>query len=157
MDAEDFGQSRGRRRRVIVAVAAALSLVTALSVAYVMPLQSDLSGVPAVSFEFHYDASAATETDCGTALGTDGVLTVTHDGGAEIAPERLRLSDETGQQVAVRTECGITSSIGPRDSFTATIDANDTIRLVLLSEMRGSEKTLGRFDAFGERPANRSR
>jgi hypothetical protein len=156
MDGRDLVRSQVTRRRSIVAVAVALSLVTAVTVAYVVPLQSDLSGAPAVSFEFHYDASDTTGTDCGTALGRDGVLTVTHDGGTEIAPERLRLSDETGRQVALRADCGITSSVGPRDSFTATIDANDTVRLVLLSEARESDRTLGRFDASDGRLTNRS-
>jgi hypothetical protein len=133
-----------------------LSLVTVLSAAYIVPLQSDLSGAPAVSFEFHYDASDTTGTDCGTALGTDGVLTVTHDGGTEIAPGRLRLSDETGQQVAVRADCGITSAVGPRDPFAATIDANDTVRLVLISGAGDADRTLGRFDAPGERSTSQS-
>lgn len=156
MDAEDFVQGQDTRRLSIVAVAVALSLITALSVVYIMPLQSDLSGAPAVSFEFHYDASDTTGTDCGTALGTDGVLTIIHDGGAEIAPERLRLSDGEGQQVVLRPDCGIASAIGPRDSFTATIDANDTVSLVLLSEAGESDRTVGRFDAPDGRSTNRS-
>lgn len=147
MDLEGlFTRGDGRRRIVSVLLLSVLvTLIVAVAGLSVLGPSDIESALPKVSFAFDYEERSPEDTDCGTALGTDGVLIVSHDGGIEIPPDRLELGDDEGNRVTVGGDCGVATVLSAGDSFSAAIDSDDTVHVVLLSEDGGDSEIVGNF------------
>ena len=106
---------------------------------------------PQASFTFDYDQGAAGENDSWGVPATDGLLTMTHDGGDKIPAAQVYAagsSDHSGQPVfgnATGTPFGADEDITAGDSATLAMQNGDTIRIVWESESGGNSATLGKF------------
>lgn len=156
MDLEGLYTRGDGRRRIgsVLLLIALVSLIVAGTGLFVLGPSDVRSALPKVSFAFDYEERSPEDTDCGTALGTDGVLIVSHDGGIEIPPDRLELVDDEGNRVTVGGDCDVAAVLSAGDSFSAAIDSDDTVHVVLLSEDGSGSEIVGNFTGPAAEPTN---
>ncbi len=138
---------------VILMVAITVILAAVIGT-FVLGLGDQVSDTtPQASFTFDFDESVdgsdSSNSDDTTlaqsgSSGTTGVLTITHDGGDEIARSDVEISDGDTSIDASVTSFG--SEISAGDAAEIGIDNDDTIRVVFLSSDSGDSATLGRFE-----------
>lgn len=104
------------------------------------------STTPQVSFSFDYDDSGTTAS-CGS-LGADGVLDITHDGGAKVNEDRLSIGDTQGNSITDLSNCdniGAGSDVTAGTTMDVQVDSNDKIRVIWTSEGGGNSGTIGQW------------
>jgi flagellin-like protein len=106
------------------------------------------SNNPSTSFGFDLDEGSTSGTTGleGGAGSSDGDLTITHESGDTIDPERISIVDDESSSLEGGTEVfDSVSEISAGDTETVVIDTRDTIRIVWTSEGGGNSATLGTF------------
>lgn len=101
---------------------------------------------PQASFTFDYNDGLGS-TDCSNeVLGSDGILSFTHDSGTEIDAGRLKVTDDGGASEEL-TNCGYgsTSKISAGTTTSVEVDSSDTVRLVWTASGGGSSSTLQKW------------
>ena len=138
----------------VILMVAITVILAAVIATFVLGLGDSLSNTaPQASFSFDYDESPSDSEDSfGDSSSGDGLLTITHDGGAQIEAGNLELVGSTAGDKAVATD----SSVDPQYSASDTVSAGssielrvastDTVRVVYSAESGGSSATLGRWD-----------
>jgi len=103
---------------------------------------------PQASFSFDYNnsASAATPGDFSTELGSDGGLTVTHDGGDTIDGARVNLTDGSDTTNTFDAGPGI-GEISAGSSAQVGVDNSDTVRVIFTGQSGDSSSTLATWEA----------
>ena len=105
---------------------------------------------PQASFSFDYDSSTTGSGDFSKTLGSDGELTITHDGGDTIEAGRIDITDGTNTADMETAFGGNTGSeISAGTSVAADISNGDSIRVVYNSESGDNSATLATYNAPG--------
>jgi len=110
------------------------------------------NNAPQASFTFDYDtsqgASAASIDITDNGNPDDGVLTVTHDGGKAISPDRLEVKANPGGTAQGGSGNDIFTSgsdITAGSSDTVGVDSDAEVRVVWTSQGGGDSATIGKF------------
>ena len=103
---------------------------------------------PQASFSFDYDDGASGVDDDWGEDASDGILTVTHDGGDQIEAGNVRAvgGDVDRDLDASGGPYGANSELSAGSSFDYAVGSDDTVRIVYNAESGGSSATLGRWD-----------
>lgn len=118
-------------------------ILSAVGATFVFALGDSVSNAPPQAiFTFEYDESGS-DSD---SIGSNGVLTITHDGGDTIDSARLSVSDDDGHSIAPDA-FGWDTDISAGTSVTVQIDDDDTIRIIFKGQSGSSTATLGWFEA----------
>ena len=136
---------------VILMVAITVILAAVIGT-FVLGLGDQVSNTnPQASFTFNYDSSAGSATCGATQLGSDGDLTVTHDGGDEITGSQLFLTDGA-TKLAWETNsdaddnCGGASDVSAGNEVTVGAGNGDTVRMTWQSSDGSDTATLGKWE-----------
>lgn len=130
----------------VILMVAITVILAAVIASFVLGLGDQTTNTtPQASFSFDYDSTGAGSDDFGSdTLGDGGILTITHDGGDTIEPERLTLTDgetETGDL----TNAGA-SEVAAGTTVEVAVNDDDTIRVVYSGESGDSSSTLATWD-----------
>lgn len=102
------------------------------------------SNNPSVSFGFDYDQSVSGPTP--NTLGSDGELTITHESGDTVDPNRVNIVDDDSNSVdAESSDVFGSSDITAGSTATVGMNDDDTVRIVWTSEGGDNSATLGTF------------
>jgi flagellin-like protein len=137
----------------VILMVAITVILAAVIATFVLGLGDSISNTaPQASFSFDYEdqtTNSLTDLEGGTG-STDGVLTVTHDGGDSIDATAISISDDEGNSLSggdgndVFTASDNEITAGDSDAF--TIDSGDTIRVIYTQPSGDSSATLGQFE-----------
>jgi flagellin-like protein len=98
---------------------------------------------PQASFTFDYDNTGGSATPD---LGSDGDLTMTHDGGDSVPNSRLKVTDGSSTFDGDGGNLWSSSPVSAGDSATASIDSDDTVRITWQSQNGENTATLATFN-----------
>lgn len=140
----------GKRKSALLTVGISLVVISSLIVVAAPHLGISLfrgdgdDNSPSASFVFDYDSDTNSTESIKCNYGSDGVLTITHDGGARIDPDQLTIVDvgSTNRWLEKNKkeswgdclESQESALVGATHSVQLTVDADDTIRVVWNSE-----------------------
>jgi flagellin-like protein len=137
----------------VILMVAITVILAAVIATFVLGLGSQVSDTaPQASFDFDYDSSQTTfnSQGCGSADDEDGILEVTHTGGATIDAARLSNSGSSdGEGNVAWSECGSygdTSEITAGNSVELDMASDDTIQVIWENAEGTNSATLGEFD-----------
>ena len=127
-------------------------ILAAVIATFVLGLGDSLSNTaPQATFSFDYENDPSGGLNgvgsLNNVAGTDGDLTITHDGGDTIDADQISIKDDDGQSVSGGTTVFTSGDISAGSSDTVAIDSDDTVRIVYTQSSGGSSATLGRFTA----------
>lgn len=107
---------------------------------------------PQASFSFDYEDGATSTDDSWSTEGSDGLLTITHDGGDTIDATRLSVvgsSDSTGGDLTDSDndpQYDDTAEVSAGSNIVIGVDDGDTIRVVYTAESGDSSSTLATWN-----------
>lgn len=96
---------------------------------------------PQTTFAFEFDDTDTGTSDCGTALGSDGALTITHETGESVKAAALSVTDGSSTY-DVDTCTAVPSDVASGTSWTEQVDSDDTVRVTWESDGGGAAATL---------------
>ncbi|WP_276258098.1 type IV pilin N-terminal domain-containing protein [Haloglomus litoreum] len=134
---------------VILMVAITVILAAVIGT-FVLGLGDQVSNTsPQASFTFDFDESASLgSSDCGdissSGAGSNGILTITHDGGDGIEAGQMSVSVASSTDL---TSCGFSAgdTVSAGTSWTAQVNGGDTLRVTWESSNGGDTATLGKW------------
>jgi flagellin-like protein len=132
----------------VILMVAITVILAAVIASFVLGLGDSVSNTaPQASFTFDYDESSSTTTNqlANDGGGTDGELTITHDGGDTINGQRLEVTD--GTDTISPTPFGDDTDVAAGSSLTIDIDNDDTVRIIFTGQSGDNTATLGQFEA----------
>jgi flagellin-like protein len=140
----------------VILMVAITVILAAVIATFVLGLGEQISeSSPNTSFSFDYeDGNVGSDSFTSSPGAVDGLLTVTHSGGPNIAAEQLSITGSTasstnGEWAADTSNDPQYSSgdeIGAGDSVEVAVNNGDTIRIVWENEEGSESSTLQRFD-----------
>jgi FlaG/FlaF family flagellin (archaellin) len=102
---------------------------------------------PQVNWNFDYENdSSATGSSPDFDLGDEGVLTITHDGGASVDGEDLSLTDGPTDGNREDDLSSAQSEFSAGSTMTVDIDAHDEVSVIYNAESGDSSSTLATFE-----------
>jgi len=130
----------------VILMVAITVILAAVIATFVLGLGEQVSQTaPQASFSFDYE-DGTTSATCGG--GSDGDLTVTHNGGKTIEAGRLKVTGATGGAVEFTCDSYSDSSeIDAGDQISLTINNDDDIDVVWTSQDGGQSATLSQWSA----------
>jgi len=133
---------------VILMVAITVILAAVIGT-FVLGLGDQISDTnPQASFTFDFEETTAATQDCALATGTSGTeghLTVTHDGGDEITATQVTIKDTSSNSQTWNSDCSSNSDITAGSSVVVDTTSGETVRVVWESSNGGDTATLGKW------------
>jgi flagellin-like protein len=139
----------------VILMVAITVILAAVIASFVLGLGDQASQTtPQVSFSFDYDSSLDGNSDGDYSgglsnTGTNGVLTITHDGGDSVNENRLSFTDADGNSIDTldsATGLGDGSDISAGLSLEVGVDSDDTVRIIYTSSGGDSTSTITSWD-----------
>jgi len=134
----------------VILMVAITVILAAVIATFVLGLGEQVSNTaPQASFSFQFDGDL-NESDADISDGTaaDGVLEMTHSGGATLDPDNVGVTGSTagGNTESVGNESvGVGDTIAAGDSFSSAANEGDTVRVTWTSPDGGDSATLSQF------------
>jgi flagellin-like protein len=128
----------------VILMVAITVILAAVIASFVLGLgESANQTTPQASWSFDYDSTASSgDYNLG---GTDGVLTVTHDGGDSIVNSRLTANDEEGDgPVDIFDSTG--SDVTAGSTETIEIESDDTVNIIWTDQDEETSSTLATYE-----------
>jgi len=129
----------------VILMVAITVILAAVIATFVLGLGDQVSQTaPQASFAFEYDGDATGQDSFGTSPG-DGILTITHAGGATLEAGNLAMSGSSvsnGNWATDTSEYGASSKVSAGDSIKVSVDSDDTIRVTWTDDAGRTSATL---------------
>jgi len=144
----------------VILMVAITVILAAVIASFVLNLGDQAQqSTPTASFAFDYDASLDGSDDSNIDFGTanfsddgadsNGVLTITHESGANINEDRLSIVESGGDSkpnLESASSVGSGSEISAGTSIKVGADDSDTIRLIYEAESGGQSSTIATWE-----------
>ena len=133
----------------VILMVAITVILAAVIASFVLGLGDSQQQTPQASWGFDYDSSETSAGDFTQQLGGDGQLTIAHEGGDAIDPERLTLNDGGDDgPTADFTDAGIDSDsdMTAGTEVVSQIDNDDEIDVIWTDQDEQSSTTLATYE-----------
>ena len=131
----------------VILMVAITVILAAVIATFVLGLGDQVSQTaPQASFAFEYDGDATGQDSFGTSPG-DGILTITHAGGATLEAGNLEVVGAPnpsggGWDTTTDPKYGAGSKVKAGDSIKVSVDSDDTIRVTWTDDAGRTSATL---------------
>lgn len=130
----------------VILMVAITVILSAVIGTFVLGLAPNGSTQPQTNFGFSFDADGSPTgiAACNLTGGGDaGVLTVTHEGGANVDADRIELV--TGANRTGWADCGASGTVTAGGSVDVDVDSDQTLRVVWTAEGGAESAVLGEW------------
>ena len=137
----------------VILMVAITVILAAVIASFVLGLGGNTNTTPQASFSMEYDADATTTDSSydfyegsGNGLGTDGILTVTHDGGDTVDASQITLNDGGDDGPTDAIIAATSTEVSAGTTVTVAVDSDDTVQIIYNDPSGGSSSTLATWE-----------